>query len=275
MLKNKKNETKNEALRLPEPDEKYIFIENIKYAAYQRELNPKKVKQIVESFRPEIAGHPLISFRRGEFWCVDGQHILKALYELGYKEVKCRILTGLTYEEECLDFVVLNTGRTKLNANQIFHGRVEEKDANAIALVKAFNKYGFSYNKNSSNRQGNLIGTVTSFVSIQKDYGMSMVERVLKILRKSWFGEKGSLLMPIVNGVKTFLNEFPDCDDDILIATLEKINPDDLVSDAKDYNKRTRVTRSSVWYQVAKIIEEKYEEEVNKPRKGRKRAEVA
>ena len=33
------------------------------------------------------------------------------------------------------------TGRTQLTTNQIFHGRVEEKDREALALVAMFKKY--------------------------------------------------------------------------------------------------------------------------------------
>lgn len=263
---------------LPEPILKRIPIENIKFADYQRELKPSKVKQIVKNFIPDIMGEPLISFRRGEFWGIDGQHTIKACQEMGYKELVCRVLTGLTYEEECLRFVILNTGRTRLTANQIFHGRVEEKDPNAVALVELFKKYGFSYNKNCSTRGENLIGTVNSFVHMQKNYGMDMVERVLKIIRRAWFGEADSLLASIINGLKTYLNEYSDCDDDILIKALEKIAPCDLEHDAEDYKKGKRIRQAragSTCYHVAKIITQLYDEEVNRPKKGRPRKVVA
>lgn len=260
-----------------EPDQKRIKLENIKYADYQRELKHSKVKQIVENFIPEIATPPLISFRRGEFWCVDGQHTIKALIEMGYKEITCRILTGLTYEEECLRFVIINTGRTRLTANQIFHGRVEEKDIRAIALVKLFNKYGFAYNKNCSGRGENLIGTVNSFVLMQRNYGMDMVERVLRVLRKAWLGEADSLLASIINGLKTFLNEYPECDEAFLIKALEKITPGDLEHDAEEFKKGKKIRPAragSTCYHVAKIIEQLYNDEISMPRRGRRKIEA-
>lgn len=247
-----------------EPEVKRISIKNIKFAPYQRELNQTKVRKIVKEFMPDIVDYPLISLRRGEFWCVDGQHIIKALEEMGYTEVVCRVISGLTYEEECLRFVILNTSRTRLTANQIFHGRVEEKDINAIALVNAFAKYGYKYNKNCSGRGENLIGTVSSFVYIQNNYGMSMVERVLNILRKAWFGEEDSVLASIVNGLKTFLHEYENCDDAILIKALDKITPRALDEEARatrDGRKARRVRADSTCYHVAKIIEELYEDE--------------
>ena len=259
---------------LPEVTLKRIPIDNIRMAAYQRELKPAKVKQIIKTFLPDIADYPLISFRRGEFWCVDGQHILRALQGMGYKDVTCRLLSDLTYEEECLRFVILNTGRTRLNANQIFHGRVEEKDANAVVLVDMFKKYGYTYNKNGSGRNENCIGTVNSFVDIQEKYGIDMVERVLKILRKTWFGEKDSLLASIVNGLKTFLNEYSNCDDEVLIKALEKVSPSDIESDAVSYKKGNKIRPAragSTCYHVAKIIAQQYEEEIARPRKRKAR----
>ena len=60
---------------------------------------------------------------------------LRNLKKVGYKEVICQVLTGLTYEEECRRFNILNTGRTQLTANQVFHCRVEEKEDALVMWV--------------------------------------------------------------------------------------------------------------------------------------------
>ena len=272
-MKFSKRENKTGVKRVLELERKIIPISEIKYAAYQRELKPSRVKKIVKNFIPDIMGTPIVSYRRGQFWCVDGQHTIKALEEMGYKEIECRILKDLSYEEECLRFVILNTGRTQLTANQIFHGRVEEKDYNAITLVQAFSKYGFNYNKNGSGRNTNCIGTVSSFIEIQEKYGTEMVEKILFILRKAWFGEKDSLLASIINGLKTFLNENRNVDEKILIKVLEKISPADLDHDARAAVRGNRIKQAragSACYHVAKFIEQLYEHEITKPKRGRK-----
>ena len=141
--------TKNDSLRLPELELKRIPIDNIYFADYQRSVRPAKVKKIVKNFVPDVMGVALVSFRNGKFWCIDAQHRIMALKELGYKELLCQVLTGLTYEQECYRFILLNTGRTQLTANQVFHGRVEEKDNTALELVSMFKKYRYTYNKNN------------------------------------------------------------------------------------------------------------------------------
>ena len=265
--------TKREVLeprRLPEPELKRIPIANLKFAAYQRELKPSKVRKISENFIPDIVGIALVSFRNGEFWCLDAQHRVKALEKLGYTEVWCQLFTGLNYEEECKRFNILNTGRTQLTANQIFHCRVEGKEPNALALVEAFKKYRFDYNKNAGNKSDNLIGAVSKFVKIQKIYGNVMVDRVLRILRNAWMGDKYSLSSAIITGLSTFFAEMPDADDMILTKALEKISPDALITSANAYVK-VNVLRpgraDSTCYHIAKLIEQCYETEINNPRR--------
>ena len=261
-----------EPRRLPEPELKRIPIANLKFAPYQRELKPSKVRKIAENFIPDIVGIALVSFRNGEFWCLDAQHRIKAMEKVGYTEVWCQIITGLNYEQECRRFNILNTGRTQLTANQVFHCRVEERDPNAIALVEAFKKYRFDYNKNAGNKSDNLIGAVSKFVKIQKTYGNVMVDRVLRIIRNAWMGDKYSLSSAIITGLSTFLAETPDADEPILTKTLEKISPDALIASANAYVK-VNVLRpgraDSTCYHIAKLINQCYEEELNSPRKGR------
>lgn len=266
-----------EVKRLPEPELKRIPIENLKFAAYQRQLKKSKVRKIKENFCPDIVGIALVSFRSGEFWCMDAQHRVMALKEMGFKEIWCQIITGLTYEQECKRFNILNTGRTQLTANQVFHCRVEEKDIDATTLVDLFKKYGFDYNKNASAKDDNLIGAVSKFVKMQDKYGNSMVEQVLRVLRKSWLGDKDSLSTAIITGLSTFLGDRISVDEDLLINALSHISPKELEASASAFMKFgvLRLGRGDgTCYHIAKQIGELYDSEVNKPQRGRPRKMV-
>ncbi len=263
---------KTEVKRLPEPQLKRIPIDNLEFAPYQRELKQAKVNKIANNFIPDIVGVALVSFRGGKFYCLDAQHRVMAMKKLGYAEILCQVLTDLTYEEECVRFNVLNTGRTQLTANQVFHCRVEQKDVDAIALVELFKKYRFDYNKNAGNKSDNLIGAVSKFVKIQKIHGNAMVDRVLRTLRNAWMGDKHSLSSAIITGLSTFFAETPDVDEMILVKALEKISPDALIISANAYVK-VNVIRpgraDSTCYHIAKLIEQCYKEEVDFNKKGR------
>lgn len=259
---------------LPEPTLKRIPIAEIKFAPYQREVKMSKVRKIVDFFIPDIVGVALVSFRNGEFWCMDAQHRIKALERLGYIEIWAVVITGLTYEQECRRFNILNTGRTQLNANQVFHCRVEEKEDVAIALVNLLKKYKFDYNKNGSTKDTNIIGAVSKFDKMCKKYGLSMVERVLKVLRGAWLGDKDSLTSSIITGMSTFFNEHPDVDDKVLTDVLGHISPNELLASASLFMKFgiLRPGRADgACYHIAKQISELYDAELNKPKRGRKR----
>lgn len=264
---------KDETMRQVEPQLKKIPIDSLEFAPYQREVKPAKVRKIVKNFMPDIVGIGLVSFRKGKYWCLDAQHRVRAMKELGYKEIWCQVLTGLTYEEECFRFTILNTGRTQLTANQVFHSRVEGRDPEALALVEAFTKYRYTYNKNEGGKSENCIGAVSKFVKMQKTHGIDMVERVLNTLRNAWFGDKTSLSSAIITGISTFLAENPDANDEILIKTLEKISPDRLLIEANMYvgGSKLRPGRAdNACYHVAKIIEQLYVDAINKSRRRRK-----
>ena len=276
MLFTKKQTKYDVEKSLPDLELKRIPIKDIKFAAYQREIKPAKIKKIIKNFVPDVMGIALVSFRNGEFWCIDAQHRIEALKELGYTEMLCQVLTGLTYEEECYRFVLLNTGRTQLSANQVFHGRVEEKDSDAVELVNMFKKYRFDYNKNNGRKENNLIGAVSKFIKIQKTYGIDMVERVLNILRSAWYGDKSSLASAIITGLATYLSEKTDVNDSILIKALEKIMPDMLIIEANNLVKCNilRPGRAdNACYHIAKTISYLYEDELNKSTR-KKRAKV-
>ena len=264
---------KNEK-RLPEPELRRIPIKDIKFAPYQRDVKPTKVRKITRNFVPDVIGVALVSYRNGDFWCIDAQHRIKALEELGYTDILCQVITGLTYEQECYRFILLNTGRTQLTANQIFHGRVEEKDREALMIVRLFDEYNFDYNKNNSVKDNNVIGAVSKFVKMQKSYGTPMVDRVLNVLRNAWFGDKASLSSVIISGLATYFAQFPSTNISVLIKALEKIKPEMLIIEANAFVKCNMIRperADSACYHIAKRIEQLYNDELNPPKRGKRK----
>lgn len=81
---------KEEVKRLPELVLKKIPLENIRFAEYQREVKPSKVNKIVKNFVPDVMGVALVSFRNGEFYCIDAQHRIEALKKLAILKFSVR-----------------------------------------------------------------------------------------------------------------------------------------------------------------------------------------
>lgn len=57
-------------------DEMMIYSKNLEVPrnAYQRELNPNRVRKIAAEFDEHIANDPKVSFRDGHYYVFDGQH---------------------------------------------------------------------------------------------------------------------------------------------------------------------------------------------------------
>ena len=102
---------------------------------------------------------------------------------------------------------------------------------------------------------------------------MGRVEKVLRILRNAWYGDKNSLSSAIITGLSTFLEENPTADEITLTKALEKVMPNILIAQANNYVKcdMLRPGRAdSACYHIAKEIAYLYEDEINSPKRGRK-----
>ncbi len=211
------------------PVYKILKVANLKTGVYQRELNMKRVKKYSTCFDWDIFGVPLVSFRDGDFNVVDGQHRIELLKLLGIEEIMCQVIYGLTYEQEAEKFVKLNSERGGLTSNQKFHGRVESKEAVALNIVKILKNRGFDYSHTAGAKKENIISAVACVENIYKSRGEAHLDRVLSILRESWYGTPASLNRDIIVGLSTFLNEARGVKDDILCAALENVDPQNII----------------------------------------------
>lgn len=246
------------------PVYKMIKVSSLKTGTYQRELNMARVKRYSSHFDWDIFGVPLVSMRNGEYYVVDGQHRVELLKLLGIEEVLCQIICGLTYEQEAEKFVKLNSERGGLTSNQKFHGRVESKDAVALDIVRVLKGRGFTYSHTAGQKKENIISAVACVENIYKVYGDKHLDRVLSILRESWYGASSSLNRDIIRGISTFISETRGVKDEVLCAALENIDPQNIILRALVCagTGGIKVTSSSTTTQshVAKAIRDIYNE---------------
>ena len=246
------------------PVYKMMKVDTLKTGMYQRELNMSRVKRYSLDFDWDIFGVPLVSLRNGNYFIVDGQHRVELLKMLGIEEVLCQVICGLSYEQEAKKFVKLNSERGGLTSNQKFHGRVESKDPIALDIVRVLKGRGFTYSHTAGQKKENVISAVACVENIYKVYGDKHLDRVLSILRESWFGSPSSLNRDIIRGISTFISETRGVKDDILCSALENIDPQNIILRALVCagTGGLKVTSSSTTTQshVAKAIRDVYNE---------------
>jgi hypothetical protein len=85
-----------------------LKIESIFYASYQRQLNERRAKMIAKQFKNELFKQPVVAFREGKYFCVDGQHTIAAFKILGKDVVACTVFDSDSFVEESELFLTLN-----------------------------------------------------------------------------------------------------------------------------------------------------------------------
>lgn len=86
---------------------------------YQRSDAQARAKRIAEDWNPKLLDAPVVSKRNnGGLYVIDGQARVVALKSLGEKSVVCRVLEGLTLEEEVNIFIDLQDKRKNISATQ-------------------------------------------------------------------------------------------------------------------------------------------------------------
>lgn len=211
------------------PDYVELKLDALEYASYQRDVNVRESKKIADHFKWNLFGLIFVSYRDGHYYVVDGQHRVEALKlnKLSDK-VMCAVWRGLTYEEECREFIKLNTLRKSLNYNQIFHAMVEMKDADALSVTALLQKHKFEYAKSITGKRENTINAMNTVFKIYKKCGEDVLDVILYVLRKSWHGDPSSLTCRLFCALKTFLMENENVNINLLIEALKTVTPEDL-----------------------------------------------
>lgn len=167
----------------------------------QRELNAARVDKLCAEFEEERLGYPVLNYRGGWFYVIDGQHRRAALIkwldadDANEFEWQCYVYDGensLTPEEEAEVFLKLNDTLTVTTFDKftkgIQAGRTEETDIDRI--VRALNL-------RISKAKGD--GAIGAVASLRKVYRLGTLARSLRIIRDA-YGDAG-FGAPVIEGV--------------------------------------------------------------------------
>lgn len=252
------NRQKMERVKVLKPTFFPINVEELKLAPYQRDLKNSKVKNYAERYNPNIFGVILVSHRNGEYWIVDGQHRVAVAKLLGIKSVYCQVLEGLSYEQEAEHFYEINHNKSRLNANHKFHAKVESKDKSALDIVKALNKYGYTYSKEGTDQNDNSIRSIGSIQKIYQRHGYDGLCEVLDILRKTWNGDYTSLKAEMIKGINTFVVNY-EFDKDFLISVLSRYTPKGIMDKSRAFVENISRPCDGACFHIAQTVRNLYD----------------
>lgn len=203
------------------------FLE-IPRAAYQRELNPSRVKKIAAEFDERIANEPKVSKRDGHYYVFDGQHTIAArkLRNKGLDlPILCKVYTGLTAGDEALLFAQQTGESAVLTAGDRMKALIYGGDPVAIGFMKATEGVGLHLDYNQ--RQGaNRIACIGTAFNEFKRVGTDKYKEGLSILVDAWGGEPNSLRSENVQGVIRFVELYHgEYNPSRLVSRLGRIDP--------------------------------------------------
>ena len=122
-------------------DEMMIYSKNLEVPrnAYQRELNPNRVRKIATEFDEHIANDPKVSFRDGHYYVFDGQHTIAARkLRNGGKDlpIRCKVFYGLSELDEAILFAQQTGASAQLLLGESFGPRVKGVDPVRVDSLK-------------------------------------------------------------------------------------------------------------------------------------------
>jgi hypothetical protein len=153
----------------------------------QRDVATAQLKSLVSNFNPDLMGIPVVSYRDGSYWVVDGQHRVLALKQVLGSDADewdfvAECYEGLDEAAEASLFLNLNS-RKPVNAFDRFKVGVVAQlpvpaDINRIVMSLGL--------RVSLDRQDGCIGAVSALEKVYAKGGPTLLVKTLSTVRDAW-----------------------------------------------------------------------------------------
>lgn len=233
---------------------------------YQRKVNPRTVQKIVDEFDPKLLDEVIISFRAGRYNVVDGQHRIEALKAIsGGRDcvVNCKVLYGLTYQQEADLYERLDASKKKLSIADSTRAKAEaENDPAVNAIKKILSRYGLEWSLSTGQHGGkNRIASARTLLNLYRDLELWQFDRAIRLIKQTWDGDESSLNMYILSGTALFVKTYgEDIDEAAFVRRLKKVDPAKIVSVGK-----ADISTNVTALKYARVILRNYNRKVKNP----------
>lgn len=184
----------------------------LKYdGSYQRPVNEKRVAVMAASFNPVMFDAIIVSKRDdGFYYVVDGQHriaMLRTVFAGRDVLVPCRVVEGLTREQEAALYLALSIGQRPLTAHQRYFGALVAKASDAVAVDASVKRIGRNVGKSSCDGKKEISCVETLY----KIHAWNVLDDTLAIA-DAWAlatKDESSFSSSILKLIGTFLRRVP------------------------------------------------------------------
>lgn len=173
---------------------------------YQREVDYKRVDQIVKEFDGDTFNEPKISYRNGAYWCFDGQHSTAAwrkLHDGADKPILCKVYHGMTWLEEADAFVKQNGLAKDPTTLQKLRTCFNRNRPDVCQMVYGAELAGFKvpFTRTKTGRSITAVGAL--FKAYQK-LGYEQYLEMLKTIAEAWQYDPESTTQQVITGMAEF-----------------------------------------------------------------------
>lgn len=220
---------------------------------YQRPLNARRVRSIVQDFDPEAFGVLEVSQRaNGDLVIIDGQHRWTALMDMQWADQLVPVLvhTGLDLKAEARVFLIRNSA-VKPKPLELFQAELIEKDPEALSLQAVVSNLGLTI---GDQPRAGTIRAISSLRWVNKNGGAITLGKTLRILRDAWGLDTTSFNAEIIKAVGLMVNRYPQMDDKRMITILKKQTPQTLT--AASHSRRSYTSYSTVTALVLVLVDQ-------------------
>ena len=225
---------------------------------YQRPVNPKEVDRLIREWDDRLFDPIIVSFRDGKFNVVDGQHRIAALRKMNDGNgvmVKCKVYSGLTYEQEANLCYKLDKAKKRLSLSQSTNALAESgADAEVTEVKRLVESCGFVWALGKSHGKTGEIVSTRALINAYRQLNGPAFSHMLSLMWDAWQGDPRSLTAAVISGMALFVKTYgTELDDKAFIKRLSAVDPDEI-------NRRGRAdfSTNNAALRFARVILEKY-----------------
>ena len=200
---------------------------------YQRPVKEKRLRELAQEWDPGMLEPPVVSFRDGKFYLVDGQNrvVLQKRMLGGDFKALCKLYHGLTYEAEAKLCWKLDRSRAKLSNAQSVNALIESgDDPKIMEIQRMIEANGFTWELSRSIPGNYEITAVRAVINAHHLLGGAAFDRMLRLMGAAWAGAPCSLRAGFISGMALFLKTYEtELVDRTAIKRLSKIDPEEVI----------------------------------------------
>lgn len=189
--------------------------------ACQRELRPGRVEYLVSNFNDQMFGYPVVNWRDGVYWVVDGQHRIRTAQKVfniadddPKQTIDCHVYEGLSDQEMAEMFDRLND-RLGVHPFDTFRVRCTAERKRETSILRCVES---QHLKVSRQRVPGSIAAVGALGGVYDQVGETMLGQVLRVIRDAYDADPTSFDGTIIRGLGLVFNRYNGRTDERMLA---------------------------------------------------------